>query len=270
MSPSSRASFYHLSFETLASTHRWCKAQNDYIYKNLLVYDYLIVSAKHQTEGVGRLEKSWLSCPGNISFNLNLKDPLSESSLVYSRLIEIPCAVSWAICQVIQDYGVECYVKWPNDIITAKGKLGGCIVERNSSKNHLTLPEAWLSLGVGLNIYPPDNLPNQSIDQPIDYLSNYNLNLDSTSLTEILSCKIYHQLKSLTTMPFSFDQILLSPLYRKDSLVQLHTPLGIIEGTIKGIDSSGRLQIIDSNHQTRCFTSGECSMLRSLNQKGVI
>lgn len=110
--------------ETVSSTNHWLSEYSGNI------GDILI--SREQTAGRGRLGNSWESSLGGlyISFTSN-----------NHRLLPLIVAVS--VATSMQNFVKEISLKWPNDIILGKKKLGGVLCE------HL----GYSSIsGVGLNI----------------------------------------------------------------------------------------------------------------------
>jgi BirA family transcriptional regulator, biotin operon repressor / biotin---[acetyl-CoA-carboxylase] ligase len=95
------------------------------------------VTAGEQTAGRGRQGRHWTAPAGSsLLMSLVLRDP--EPSL--------PLAAAVAVCDVA---GPETLVKWPNDVVVARGdalaKLAGILVEGRPQ-------EGWAVLGIGLNV----------------------------------------------------------------------------------------------------------------------
>jgi len=96
----------------------------------------LCVVADHQTAGRGRFDRSWEAPPG--------------SSLLVSVVIDDPLptvTVALAAAGACEDVcGVAPALKWPNDLMASRRKLGGILIE--------TRPEGAGSVaivGIGIN-----------------------------------------------------------------------------------------------------------------------
>lgn len=92
-----------------------------------------IVRAFIQTKGRGQYERKWQSTYGGLYFTEVLD---LDNILGFSTFLSIP------ILRVLRKYVEEVKVKWPNDIVIEKKKLGGILVE----KSNLTYA------GIGLNV----------------------------------------------------------------------------------------------------------------------
>jgi len=73
------------------------------------------------------------------------------------RHLLLPLAVPLAVCEAAEELrpGIECAIKWPNDIWLEERKLAGVLIEARPQ-------DAWAVIGVGLNLtisrdeFPPD------------------------------------------------------------------------------------------------------------------
>lgn len=108
-----------------------------------------VVVADHQTAGRGRLDRRWESAPGaGLAASW-----VARPQLPVERWTLIPLLAGVAACKAIRDRAkVDATLKWPNDLITARGKLGGILVEAE-------LP-AFVVAGLGVNVsqteFPPE------------------------------------------------------------------------------------------------------------------
>ena len=100
-----------------------------------------VVTAAEQTAGRGRQGRTWTAPP--------------DSALLYSAVLRplearhsvLPLAVALAVCETAEVLrpGIECQVKWPNDIHLEGRKLAGILIEARPQ-------DGWAVLGVGLNL----------------------------------------------------------------------------------------------------------------------
>ncbi len=102
--------------------------------------DGLVIGADHQTAGRGRRGRTWESRPG-------------ASLLVSVVLRPVPPLVTLAAglaaadaCEAVA--GVPVRLKWPNDVLSADGKVGGVLSE-------LVGDAAVVGLGLNLGWAPP-------------------------------------------------------------------------------------------------------------------
>jgi BirA family biotin operon repressor/biotin-[acetyl-CoA-carboxylase] ligase len=114
-----------------------------------------VVTASEQTAGRGRQGRTWTAPP--------------DSALLYSAVLRpieprhsvLPLAVALAVCETAEALrpGIECKVKWPNDVHLEGRKLAGILIEARPQ-------DGWAVLGVGMNLtIAPDEFPPELRDR---------------------------------------------------------------------------------------------------------
>ncbi len=121
-------------FDTLTSTF---DAIGDF-----KLFDGLTVACSKQTQGSGRLGRTWQSDDGGVYFTFSLLPPFNEFEIPF---ITIVCALG--VCNVLNRH-IPCQIKWPNDIVSGGKKLCG-ILTRNLVSNGKV--DAIL-VGIGINV----------------------------------------------------------------------------------------------------------------------
>ncbi len=108
-----------------------------------------IVLADAQERGRGRSGKSWVSGAGQGIWMTLLERPVDAGSLeVLSLRIGLAAA---ATLDAFVDAHDAVRLKWPNDLMTPHGKLGGVLVE---VRWRASRPE-WVAIGIGVNMALP-------------------------------------------------------------------------------------------------------------------
>ena len=113
-----------------------------------------VITAAEQTAGRGRQGRTWTAPPGKALLYSALLRPLNDRHLM------LPLAVPLAVCEVAEALrpGLECGVKWPNDVLVAGRKLAGILIEARPQ-------DGWAVIGVGLNLrIAPDEFPPELRD----------------------------------------------------------------------------------------------------------
>ncbi len=141
-----------LWFEELDST-------NDEAKRRISDIDNLsVIAALRQSAGRGQGDHVWLSAPGeNLLFSLVLK--FGEGDLKASEAFRISDAVSGALVEFLSGYGIEAWVKPPNDIYVGGRKICGTLIE-NSVRGEWVVSSV---VGIGLNVNQvefDESLPN--------------------------------------------------------------------------------------------------------------
>ncbi|NNN12861.1 MAG: biotin--[acetyl-CoA-carboxylase] ligase, partial [Acidimicrobiaceae bacterium] len=92
----------------------------------------LVVTARFQTGGRGRLERAWNSKPDSSL----LVSVLFEPKLPPSQIHVLPSLSAVAMAEAIEDiYPIKVGLKWPNDLYVDEKKLGGILAESRVSKD---------------------------------------------------------------------------------------------------------------------------------------
>jgi BirA family biotin operon repressor/biotin-[acetyl-CoA-carboxylase] ligase len=110
-----------------------------------------VVTAAEQTGGRGRQGRSWTAPPGKALLYSAVLRPLDERHLL------LPLAAPLAACEAAEALqpGLECAIKWPNDVWVEGRKLAGILIEARPQ-------DGWAVIGVGLNLaieaadFPPE------------------------------------------------------------------------------------------------------------------
>ncbi|EPR42210.1 biotin/acetyl-CoA-carboxylase ligase [Desulfovibrio sp. X2] len=93
--------------------------------------------AASQEQGRGQLRRGWHSPPGNLYVSLALPLLPSEAADVASLLVGLAASLA------LERLGAATQVKWPNDLVTHEGKVGGILVEERAGR---------MIAGIGMNL----------------------------------------------------------------------------------------------------------------------
>ncbi len=132
----------------------------------------IIISAKIQTQGRGRLDRAWISLEGNLMFSIVIPESWVKN------FNTLPACIGVAICNEITP-NEQIKFKWPNDLIIIEDglprKFGGILIERYSG---------YFIIGIGINvayfpskdtIFPATNLLKHGIKISSEEKINENL-----------------------------------------------------------------------------------------------
>ena len=135
------------------STNLWAKHNLDKFGPIGAVY------TTHQTAGRGRLGRSWTDAPGlGLYYTAVIRVDLVQPAT-------LPLFASLAVCDALRArYGVECQIKWPNDLLLNGKKVVGILCE--SVSYGYQQQGRGILCGIGINLAQPQsyfdaaNLPN--------------------------------------------------------------------------------------------------------------
>jgi len=98
-----------------------------------------VVATDHQTEGRGRLGRTWEDVPGqSLLFSLLLRP-----TVPMALWPELSLVAGESVARALRDIGVEASLRHPNDVVVAGRKLVGVLPEATSGR---------VVLGVGVNV----------------------------------------------------------------------------------------------------------------------
>ncbi len=144
---------YLIYLPTCDSTNRYAKAHFETFGMVGAVY------TTDQTAGRGRLGRSWENATGDgFYYTAALAEPLAQPST-------LPLFASLAVCEQLKIlYGLDCQIKWPNDILIGGKKIAGILCESISYGTQMA--GRGMVCGIGINMrqdaayFAAQNLPH--------------------------------------------------------------------------------------------------------------
>ncbi|HKC25456.1 MAG TPA: biotin--[acetyl-CoA-carboxylase] ligase [Thermoanaerobaculia bacterium] len=131
-------------FEEVGSTNEVSKGLVEWILNESESLAPTAVVAAEQTAGRGRAGRTWTS-PGGSSLAVSLIVPWPEGP----ERVRLPVSVGIALARgLTQRLGVDVRLKWPNDLMHGKKKLGGILVEARTGDEG----EGFAIVGIGINL----------------------------------------------------------------------------------------------------------------------
>lgn len=179
------------NFEELEST-------NDFAMQNIdNIEDRTVIVADRQTNGHGRFNRKWVSENSeNLYATIVLKPNKSIAELSY--LSNLTQYMSVVLCEVLESYGVNPQVKWPNDVLVNGKKISGLLA--SSAVSGDTLKGFVLGLGVNLNLTREDV---ELIDQPATSLNlETGKRIDKKDFSRQLFSKFFDSLETFENKGF--------------------------------------------------------------------
>jgi BirA family transcriptional regulator, biotin operon repressor / biotin---[acetyl-CoA-carboxylase] ligase len=221
--------------------------------------DLALVIADEQTAGRGRLGRRWLTPPGAaLAFSLVLRPGSGDWTPAHLTALG-----ALAVCNaLLEGYQLAAQIKWPNDVLLERRKLGGILVEAYWQGE--TLETAILGIGVNVTqAAVPDEaevvFPATCVEawsrSPVDRLE-----LLHSVLRRLLewrprlgSDEFLHAWEE--RLAFRNEWVRVSPGNGEALPPEIH------EGQIQGLEADGGLRL--RNHAGQVFTlhAGELSLL---------
>lgn len=120
--------YFQLRFDTVPSTQD--------VVRDELAQLPLLVIARSQTNGRGRSGAEWVSADRALAVSLGFRHGVNDHR---------PLSLLAGLAAVSVTKGTT--LKWPNDVMSGQGKVGGILVERGGDHT---------IVGLGLNLWWPD------------------------------------------------------------------------------------------------------------------
>lgn len=224
------------------------------LYRGNTSFEPLCVVANEQTKGRGQRGSGWISNAGE---NLTFSVLYPKIRLRVNHQFVMSATVSLAIINVLKKFNVPALkVKWPNDIMSARYKISGILIENILKNNEI----AATIIGVGLNV-------NQTIFPDLPQASSLKLSTGvHFNLDEILQ-KITDEFeKKLTEIYAQAETSILEEygknMFRRDQVSTFQLPNGTyLTGIIRGVTTSGRLNLEIEDAVFRTFDLKEIKLM---------
>jgi BirA family transcriptional regulator, biotin operon repressor / biotin---[acetyl-CoA-carboxylase] ligase len=206
-----------------------------------------------QENGRGQRGNTWESVPNkNVALSLILYPGFlpAERQFMLSKMSAL--AVADLMAELLGDeFSVR--VKWPNDIYVSGRKIAGILIE-TGLRQHL-IQNAVIGIGINVN---QAGFTTTTIATSLMLLTKkeHALMPCVERLCELLEAR-YLQLKGGKEKLIDADYLRL--LYRRDEKALFTSGATHFEGTIRGVDSGGKLIIETNSGEERAFAMKEVS-----------
>jgi BirA family transcriptional regulator, biotin operon repressor / biotin---[acetyl-CoA-carboxylase] ligase len=117
----------------------------------------MVAIALQQQSGRGQWGRSWQSEPGGLYLSLALTPNVAAADSG-----QLTLSTCWGIAAALRAYEIPVAIKWPNDLVIDRRKLGGILLETRLQKGYIYRA----LVGVGLNwqnSVPPTGINLQTV-----------------------------------------------------------------------------------------------------------
>ena len=204
----------------------------------------VVVLAEEQDAGRGRLDRRWLSEPGqNLLFSVILR----PTGLDRPGLITLAAGVG--LCAALRDAGVDAKIKWPNDLRAHGRKLAGILCEAGRGDGG-----DFVILGIGLNVNQTEFAPELAATSVVAELGQ---SYPRPSLFRRALAELEAALAMAEADPPALLSAWMDLAECKGRRVRAQTPAGIFEGEVLGLDQEGALIVLDDDHTEHLIEAGD-------------
>ncbi len=236
-----------------------CGSTNEEIlnYRNLQ-NDATILISKEQTNGRGQRGKTWKSPNnGNWYFSLLIQNLDLHLDKIY--------AINWTVVEGILNYFLalnfkNIQLKWPNDIFSEKGKIGGILIE-----NQLVGEKIKSSIiGIGINRYAIEGIENQNLGvSSLEQEGVTNLKDNQSEILDLANSILKNFNEPLVNYNHYFNNI--RPyIYGINKKFAFQKEETIFEAKVLGVDEQGKLILINNKQEQLSIQSGSLIWLNEI------
>jgi BirA family transcriptional regulator, biotin operon repressor / biotin---[acetyl-CoA-carboxylase] ligase len=216
--------------------------------------EYALVMANAQTSGRGRNGRKWVTTPGaSIALSIILHPSLAEQHQLGIFSLATGLAVARTITSHCQG---NVQVKWPNDVLIARMKTAGTLIEAVWAGDQLK----GLVLGIGINLLRAAIPPASGLLFPATCLQDHASGTPETlALLDTLLANLFAVRRQMLDQGFA--QMYTRRMAFLNEPITLHTAEDVsCNGILHGIDPSGNILLKIEDGQLRSFPIGDISL----------
>ena len=237
-------------FDTIDSTNTRAKAlaQEGAPHGTLLI-------AGQQTAGRGRLGRTFQS-PGNMGVYLSV---ILRPQCLPEHLMHLTCAAAVAMCDAVEETtGFRPGIKWTNDLVVGRKKLGGILTELSVAPHTGLVQYAIVGIGINCCQTPADFSPE--LQDMATSLSAAGASIDRAAVAAAMIRALHRMDGALLT-----KKVAIMDCYRADCIT-LGQDVVVLRGEethygkALSVDDDGGLVVALRDGETKTVTSGEVSV----------
>lgn len=212
----------------------------------------LVISAEQQTAGRGRRGKAWVS-PYARNMYLSVGWQVQSGA---AALQGLSLAIGVAVVRALQDVGVSAaQLKWPNDIVVGRQKLGGILIEMTGDM----AGPCSVVVGMGLNVNMPE-YAQDGIDQAWTDVYQQGVKPARAALIAGVLNHVLPLLQGWEQSGFEpWREVWQALDAYRDQPVNILMGDTRVAGIAKGVDATGAIQV-ETTLGVKSFHGGEVSL----------
>ena len=209
-----------------------------------------VAAAREQISGKGRLGRSWLSKKDeSIMFSVLLRPRITPPEAA-----AVTPLTGLAVCKALRSFtGLDCRIKWPNDIIIGSKKLCGILTEMSAEFDAVE----YIVTGVGINVEQTD-FPGDISGKATSLRLETGRSFDKNKLLACILNRLEEELLrydlELTSNALEEYSALCATVGKNVSFSHNGSP---VSGTAAGVAENGELIVKLADGSVCCVNSGE-------------
>jgi len=225
-----------------------------------------LLGAHHQTQGKGRLGRTWHDLPGQaLMFSCGFALPVAAETGTNLQGLgpAIGLRSGLALRQLLLESSRQkLTVKWPNDLMLDHGKCAGVLIEiATKAKAKATTKTTFVIIGMGINLTGHHALED-GLNRPVsDIGSHLQPHVTASDITSTLAQVWHDTLSTISTEGFTPYRSLYRNIdYLAGQAVNVVDQGEVIaSGTVCGLGPDGALELQTTNG-VRSFHAGDVSI----------
>ena len=238
----------NIFLEKVDSTQLYAKKN----YKSFEPDSITCITAKEQTSGIGRYNRSWIS-PKDMCLTSTFYFRALSQSKDLTCLAQVLCIT---LAKVLIKKGLAPKIRWPNDILINDKKISGVLCQTIFEKD---IVHIFLGIGVNINM---DEKTAKMIDKPAtSLLLETSKKEDIEDFLKVLQEQFLQDLLILLKDGFSpFYQMYSDLLAHKNKEITLFDGKDNFSGIIESITPHGALKLKLKSGEIKIFQSGDITI----------
>ena len=215
-----------------------------------------VVSADEQTAGKGMGSNGWESEVGkNLTFSLALDMGFLPAERQFLLSETVPLGINEVLDTLLPSEKLS--IKWPNDIYFENRKLAGILINSTIKANMMDV--SIIGIGLNVNQMKFQDWPTHPISLKMVTGKEYDLK----PLLEQIAERILIKVQQLKSSLAAIEQNYLQRLFRYRTWADYEVEGKVLRLFMTGIDSFGRLQLLDTENKPYCFDIKEIRFIIS-------
>ena len=210
--------------------------------------------AERQAAGKGRRGRGWES-PAGTSIYMTL---LLRPAILPAKAPQLTLLMAVAVVEGIREVtGINCQIKWPNDIVLHGRKVCGILTEMSTEIDYIN----HVVIGVGVNVNQetfPEELRERAISLKTELGGSIRRSeLIAAVMESFEACyETFLKTEDLSVLKARYNSLLVN----KDEKVRVLEPRNEYEACALGINDAGELIVRMQDGQEKAVYAGEVSV----------
>ena len=205
------------------------------------------VIAKKQTNGRGRIDRSWSDPSGNFSGSILIKTDEDLQNLALRSFVAALSVFDAVDQKIGKEHELE--IKWPNDLLLNGKKICGILLETRSFG-----PVSALVIGIGVNLLSSPNLDKikNIIIKPGSILGETGVKLDPIDFSQLIADQYALRENQFRKMGFSkIREVWMDRAAKLGKKITARTPNFEYHGIFDSVDEKGQLILINNGKKQK-------------------